>query len=73
MFKLFNSGEKGITVEVYNVLGEVARQLEVGDKGIGMAEVAGQIEVIQAALLVEDTVDFDSKNLVTLLLAVEVL
>lgn len=70
--KLFDSGIEGIAIEVDNVLGKVARQLEVGDKGVGFAEVTGQVEVVQGALLVEDAVDLDSEDLVALLFAVEV-
>lgn len=70
--KLLDGSVEGVTVKMNNVLTQISGQVELGNKVVSLALLAGQVEFLKLASLFENTVDLDSEDLVPFLLAVEV-
>lgn len=56
-----------------DVLAEIASKLEFSDEGVGLAQLARQVELLELVLLVNDSIDLDCEDLVSLLFSVEIL
>jgi hypothetical protein len=70
--ELFDSGIEGVAVKMDHVLGEVAGKLEPSNESVGLAQLARQVKLLEAVLLVEDSIDLHRKDPVSFLFAIEI-
>jgi len=62
---------EGITVNVHNVLGQVAGELKSSDQLIRSSQLLGKINLFEMALLYEDLLDLRGKIFIPFLFVVE--
>lgn len=55
-----------------DVLSEVAGKLELSNEGVGLAQLARQVKLLELALLVKDSIDLYGEDLVPFLFAIEI-
>lgn len=56
---------------MHNVLRQIARELQLGKQIVGRPELAGEVQLFEAALLGQDSLDFGCERLIPCLLVVE--
>lgn len=66
-----DGGVEGVAVDVDDVLGQVAGELELRDEGVGLAQFVGEVELLEAGLFRKDLVDLLREDLVLDFFAVE--